>query len=499
MQSVQTLVISISISLCTTIGFSQQLTGFVKSKSSQESIPFASVQIGENYGVITNTEGLFQIQTEKFLPTDSLLFSSMGFESKKIALKDFQQNSTIYLADNINELAEVYLVNKNLTPDEILEKVTKKASENYSKPLAKYTIFARKSGKSSLKDFNFEINKATFLPKKTQEKFNKEIKQAFKNDKHKNIEHRSYSEDYFSIYKNNDSIKIDLIKLTALENPETSLDGEKIAGKIFKLIAKNLDSKNTFKVKSGIIPVDDSLKVGESFKIKEENEADTVKTAHWRESNLLGINHEKNILEAQKLDFLTNYPNYKFQLDEITGFNNEMVYILSFTPNKRKAKYTGKLYISADTFAVLKAEYQLAPGKRTNSFNMKFLLGVKIIQDKDAGTLVFRKNKNNSYDPVFFRREMHQYIYLNRSVSFKENTQDKKNRIKFKFDFKIETNNHLVSESLFVDNSQITEKQFDNFTEKTSTTVEEIRKYDASIWENYNIIAPDEAIKAFEY
>src|SRR5699024_1202227 len=88
--------------------FSQTLSGTLIDKKTDRPIPFADVQIGQNYGVVTNSEGNFRIKTTDFSAKDSLRFSSMGYREKTIALKDYEGNR-VYLVPQVQELGAVFL------------------------------------------------------------------------------------------------------------------------------------------------------------------------------------------------------------------------------------------------------------------------------------------------------------------------------------------------------------------------------------------------------
>lgn len=54
-------------------------------------------------------------------------------------------------------------------------------------------------------------------------------------------------------------------------------------------------------------------------------------------------------------------------------------------------------------------------------------------------------------------------------------------------------------ELLIVDSRTISEAEYTAAPKSKKATVEVIQKYDPALWENYNIIAPNEAIKGFEF
>ncbi|MDT0295548.1 carboxypeptidase-like regulatory domain-containing protein [Mesonia ostreae] len=484
--------------LCLT-GFSvsaQQLTGKLFSKETKESIPYAAVQIGENYGVITNNEGEFQINVDRFSANDSLYFSSMGFVEQKIALKDFQPKSSIYLKEDVSQLENVFLVNRNLSIEEIMTKVNENLDKNYTYSLKKFDIFSRKQSTTKVLDMEFEINKATFLDKSVRKDFNKSIDSLL--NVNKNSTNTSYSESYTQIFIGSslDSLKVDLQKVTQLKDETKAGDAEDFSSQVFEKIAKNLKSKNTFKVKSGLLPIDDSLEVGESFRVKENN--DSLLTKDVKSTHARSMKHSAN-LHPGKLDFVEDFEAYDFTQEKITGYQGEMVYVLNFIPRKGRAKYHGTLYISSETFAVIKAEYELEEGEKAAGMNLKFLLGIKYRRNKNTGIVIFKKNAQNTYDPIYLKSSTQDYVYLNRSFKFKENTDDRSNRIKFKFDLLVENESYTNQELLIVKTEPITAETFNSFKEKEGVLIDKIKKYNAYIWKDYNIISPEKDLQEFEY
>lgn len=164
-----------------------------------------------------------------------------------------------------------------------------------------------------------------------------------------------------------------------------------------------------------------------------------------------------------------------------------MVYVLAFKPDRRRAKYFGSLYISADTFAILKAEYHLTKGEKAQGMNLKFLFGIKYYQDKDTGLVIFKKNEENNYSPIYAKSNTHFYTYLNRNFKFKENTENRSKR------------NQSKARNFILKTIPISKEKFDAIQEKKGVPLEKIRKYDSSIWKDYNIISPGHTLEEFEY
>lgn len=74
-------------------------------------ISYATIQINTDFGIYSNDEGEFNIQTEQFKPTDSVTISYLGYKTLKFILKDFTSKDYI-LEEDINELSEITVSNK---------------------------------------------------------------------------------------------------------------------------------------------------------------------------------------------------------------------------------------------------------------------------------------------------------------------------------------------------------------------------------------------------
>jgi hypothetical protein len=96
--------------------FSQSyIEGYIIDKTTNESLPYATIKVisqNSNYFSITNEDGKFEIRSK--LPTDSLEVRFLGYETKKAPISFFTKNTKLYLAPNVNQLKEVFiLANKN--------------------------------------------------------------------------------------------------------------------------------------------------------------------------------------------------------------------------------------------------------------------------------------------------------------------------------------------------------------------------------------------------
>ncbi|HET8839707.1 MAG TPA: carboxypeptidase-like regulatory domain-containing protein [Flavobacteriaceae bacterium] len=486
--------------LCAPFLFAQTVSGTLIDKTSDEGIPFATVQLGENYGVITNEEGNFSINTENFTENDSLVFSSLGYKSQRIALKDFKTD-TLYLAKNVEELGQVLLLNKNLSAEEIMAKVNENLSKNYDNSLTKSTVFHRQKVGNKFYDMGFEIKKAEFIDKKVRKAFNHSVDSLLSGLKGETS--RSFFSDLSTVLVGpndsllKDSLKVRVVKATHLINEEKSLSTDKLQEKVMKTLLEKLKTSNTFKLKTSIITLEDSLDLSEIE--MDEDKVDSLKPAHIRNQMRWAL---KKTGDKESFDFISDYKDYDFTIEKVSMFNDEPIYVLSFVRAtglfSGNGRYAGTLYISADSFAILKMIYHFADGEHGTKVNLKFLLGVKFEEKENSGTLIFQKNANGKYSPKYIQTSQKGYGYFSRKFVLKENDK-RKDRMKMKFDFTIEMDFTENEEWVFLNTEPLTKNEFQNFKENDGVVEEKIEKYDPKIWEKYNVLAPTKAIREYTH
>lgn len=485
--------IAVCLLLISTVAFSQTISGTVLDQETQETIAFATIQIGDNYGVITNDEGVFNISTERFTPNDSLVFSYLGYNHKAIAIKDYK-GEKVYLNPNVDALDEVYVLDKNLNPIVIMERVNENIPQNYPAQTEKLTVFQRSKNNNKTQNSEISIKKASFINKPTIKNINAELKKL--SESSKNGSSNVYNDTYFEVYKNeNDSLKLDIKKSTKLINLERNTSSDNVPNKAFEIIGEKLKSSNTFKMRTGIIPMQDSVNLKKEFSKRAKNDTVNINSRNWQTSELLNtFNFGKNT----DLTFVTDYKKYDYTIDKVFTYNGELVYVLNFKPKRSSANYSGEIYISAENFAVLKTKYKYAPGKTGQKVNLKFLLGIKYEELEREAMAIFNKNKAGTYGLKYVKTNTKQYYYLDRSFTLIENTKDKSDRMKLKLELLIEGFSNNENELLVINNEPIPKDAFDQFKQQKNITIQTIEKYDPAIWSNYNIIAPNKAIKDFE-
>lgn len=451
-------------------------------------IPYATIQIGEKHGTISNQEGDFTISTKGFAENEIVKISYLGFETKEIPLNKFISKDYI-LKERFDVLSEVYLTNKKLNVEEILQKVKDSISSNYNLDF-KSQIFYRNTIVSTPKKMEFEILKASELSKSTIKTINSQFEdlQNFAVNKTSTY----YKDILLNYAKLNDSIKINVTKATKLINQAKDKSTDKLQTDFIKIITKQLDSSSTYKLKSGLFKIEDSIKVDNVFKTKE-----TPKTKEIA-SDLKVLLNKNAINENSYFSFLFNTSKNDYTLDGISYFNGNPVYKITFTPKRKSEKFEGVFYVNTKDFAVIKIDYNLAENRFGKRLNLKMLVGIKFIENKINGSVLFKKGDDNLYSPQFINIEKQQYAYLSRPLKFIKNVMSEDDeKTTFKFKFKVEATSSSKEELYFIENTTTNNTNFKEFLNEDEYQIESIEAYNPEIWKNYKIISPVESIKNY--
>jgi hypothetical protein len=203
------------ILLCLVVNCSiaQNLTALVVDKKSGDPIPYAAVKIDDFKGVITNDEGLFTVKMDdiKFIE-----ISCLGFKELTITVEEIRANNyKVELETNVNQLNEVIINNKLPSIDSIIVRIRKNFYSNHNLDLTSLDEFSRQTNYFDFEDFEFDVKKASSLPKKELAALKKNadsLNKAFMKSQSKNFE--DFSGTIYSLKQ--DSTKLLIDKLTKL-------------------------------------------------------------------------------------------------------------------------------------------------------------------------------------------------------------------------------------------------------------------------------------------
>ena len=469
----------------------QTVTGTITNENRQP-IPYASVLIGPTYGVVGNTDAVFVIQLPEKPESDMVFISSLGYENLEIPLPEFK-NGNYMLKEQTTVLDEVFITNVKLTPTEILTKVIESAPKNYSTQSSRQTFFLRSSNVNKMADSEIELVRSSLVNKSTLKQVNKEIEDIMKTLKGKASE--DFSEYYGYLWQHETDTKLNVEKAIELKNKERDISSDQVSKKLVDVFKKHLEHDASYKLKSGLFTLDDSLTINKPQ--KEEKKGG--ETASLR-STVSSLTRSLNRFYTQKdLDFLTEFKRYEYTLEGYSTFNDETIYIINFEPKKNAAKYYGKIYVNAMDFAVVKLDYNMVAGKKAESINLKLILGVKVLEDQIKVSATYTKNEAGQYAVNFVKKEKHNYIYAHRSLKLTKNKASKEEEKKMlKVDAMVEIDTYATNELFIIDKELMDSSKFQAVKEDERYDITYLSKYNPDVWKDYNVLAPVEAIKNYK-
>lgn len=470
--------------------FSQNMTAKLIDKKSRNPIQFATIKTGEYSGVISNEEGYFTITIEESLK--NITVSCLGYQTKVLSIQDIKSlNFTIELEEAINELNEVFISNRKPNADSIITKVKLKITDNYDLKLNKFNIFHRTTDYIDFKNLDFEIEKASHFKKKNLESANNNLEALSKKIRESDMKHfTDFKGELYSL--NKDSSKLVVNKATKLMDFKNDFSVDEIQEKAQKIMLTYLDTTKTYKLKTGLFKIEDSLSLkDEDLKDNNENEFKLRYLNKSTRSLLKRAQFYKNSF----LNTLLRSDLYAYTFEDIIYNNQDLNYIIRFYPKKGKAKYTGKIFVSDDNYAITKVDYTYYKNRHGEKLNLKLVLGIKYIENISEGTILFEKQSDSKYHPKYIKRISGSYFYVNRDLKFIENS---KARNKIGFSFKIEGNNSNKEELLFTANSKLALSDFVAIKQDKVAPFIILSKFEKTIWENEETLEPLQEMKAFK-
>ena len=469
----------------------QNIKGLVIDKDTKLAVPYAAVQINNYSGTITNDEGYFSIDISDYAP-EVLIVSSMGYEQLSLPVSKLTDElNTIPLTPAVIVLNEVLLENQMPTAEAIIRKVNNALPINYDGALKRYQMFYRETAYMEFENLDLTIHKATGVAKKQVNLASEELDSLTNSIiTSKIIEFKDYSGDI--LLKNKDSAKIAIQKATKLVDSNKDFSIDKIQERAQNIILQYLDTTLTYKLKTGLFKIEDSLSLDQDESEKErtnEFSMDNIKTG------VIGSLKRGQFYEEAFLSKILDPNLYRYSFVDASFLDGSYIYVVSFRPRKAKSKFSGNLYISANDYAILKADYAYSKGKEGTKVNLKLLLGIKYIEHINTGTIIFRQNTKGSYYPYYIKKESGNYIYLKRPLKFIENSSEK---YKVSFDFLLEGGSREKQELLILNTNILATKEYDAYTAAEEVPFTLLEKFEPTVWQNNQIIEPLEEMKNFK-
>ncbi len=485
--------------------FSQEsINAKILDSTSQKPIPFATISINDNSGVISNTNGEFLLYlNKKTSKKDSLIIRCLGYETKRFLTKTFR-DSIVLLSPKSIELDEVLVSNKNYSTEEIIQKAQENLAHNYDYNFIKSKLFYRAS------HFTNILKKEITIKKTTIPEFNQGFVDSLLNAMP--ISADNYTETLADMHGKagiKDSLKLNVIKASNLYDKSQEITFEGYEEKFNSIIKKHVKRDSYFKIKSGIFgtkqEIDSSFYDSEKPKVdetdafieeqkKKEQERKNNFTKYTKYS-ISSLQRNSFTFEDSDLNFLEKPNRYEFKLEDYSFLNDAFVYIISFKP-KRSEDYKGTFYINTDDFAIIRVDYENVKALK----NFK-LLGLSYNAYLKRGTLIYEKNESDKYALKYAEEETGNKFGIKRPLKIIEknkHTKGKRKQNELSSDIHFILSNREKKELVVFKNTPIAETDFTAFEEKPKVKPIYLPKYDPEFWKGYNVIEPNQAIKDFK-
>ncbi len=471
----------------------QTISAKVVDKKTNQPIPYATIQLGPDQGIVTNEEGSFSFTINKIkTETDSIHISSMGYEKVGVALTSIT-DSIIYVEPKAIALQSVFISNKNLTIDAIIDNIDDNLEKNYRENITKRKLFFRETNTSFIKKIDIDFKKSTI------EDVDKKLVDSISGVIPKNSVF--YAEALADFYGNSKSQKLHVIKGARLYDKNNGGSMESIFKKMEKIFRDNVKPDSYIKIRSGLfsqkVQVDSILTANEDAAdivngIDDQKENFFFRT---RKMNLTNLFDEIFFESGSKLNVIQKSGRYNFERVDYTILDDIGVYVIEFTP-KRRGDFKGTLYVNTQDFAIIRIDYQNV--KRLRSFN---LLGVSFEENGYSGTTIFSKGSDGKYGVKFIEKVTENKFGVDRPLSIIEKNKYVKGRRKQN---QLSLNLDVISyaknkyEVIVFETKNITDTEYANSKENKNVKSTYLSSYNPDFWKGYNIIEPNTAIKQFK-
>jgi hypothetical protein len=301
--------------------------------------------------------------------------------------------------------------------------------------------------------------------------------------------------DLYFTKNQDDSIKLKIDPIRTVSLKEKDIAELKQFETVFENIFANTEEKEYWKIKSGIF--------GQKLDKVDSNPEPEKDTLIENKRNLFYFDREiesqlnySSLNNKDHWEFLHNTGRYIYTLAGGTSVNGEDVYIIDFTP-QANGLYVGRMYISTNTFALIRADYEYAPGKIGHDIH---LLGIGYTETQFSGSIYFEK-KDNNYMLKYFSKRAGAKVSINRDLALLEKRKralfDKKvNEFKMGIDISVESEESI--EYLVLDDREISDKQFKDFKQQENMEVIYVDQFDDKLWSGFSIIEPTKQMKEYK-
>lgn len=467
------------------------IRGTIIDKNTNEVLPYANIVILHKYkGTVSNEGGGFSFDLSPFSPEDTLSFQYIGYKSQKILVNQVTPEMTIYLKEDMINLSEAFVYGNPPNPKDIIKKVVENRAQNYKYVTSNNQVFIRSRDITDIENLSTNIKKLSI------DQLDEDLIQNTVKKVPRHI--TSYTDFLGNLYffeGKSDSLKLAPERTVSLK--EIKLDEFEQIGKIFENLFKETGEEEYWKVKSGIfsqkLDIEEDLKNDTVVNTRIEDDSSSTRSMR---SNIKYRLEYSSIEDSDEWEFLYSTGKYKYTLAGGTRVNGEDVFIIDFTP-KSGGEYIGRVYVSTETYALIRADYEYAEGKTGRDIH---LLGVGYTEDYFKASIYFEKI-GDSYQLKYFSKKKGNHYSINRSIQLIKKRKrwlvnKTLNEIKVKLKMAVKAEESV--EILFINHNPISKEQFAQFKQPKRMKTQYIDHFSDDLWKGYSIIEPTKQMREYK-
>lgn len=471
------------------------VTGIVYDSETKEPLPFTNIAVmGQYKGTVSNIEGYFVMDITGLHPTDTILFSYVGYETNRIKVEELNRTSKIYLHPIKINLKEVHVSSRSLSVKEIIALVVENYPKNHPNSSVKQNLFFHTYERVPFPKDQIEMKKSDFVGL-DQATF-KELMQLIPDEF---IEYQDAIVDLYSHEGDNRIIPIEGISLEEGSQKDITRELENVLKTFFKDVKETSeDSTVYYKVRSGIFAdkLDDDDLGDPTLSEQEDDTLNHTIGSNQVKNDILDLYREYASLDSKNWEFLNKTGKYKYTKNRITLLNDELVYEILFSPRAR-GLFEGTMYISTATYAILQLDFTFREGKQSEKIQ---ILGIGHAIDLKMGRVIYERG-NTGYYPKYIYAHVNEWATIERSFSVKKKQKrflKDKELNEMKFETQMLFDIYSYWELLVLDRDDIDAQQFKKVEQPKNMKFRKEYAYSPEMWKNRTVLAPNEELQKFK-
>jgi hypothetical protein len=468
----------------------REISGRVVDRKTGMALPYTNIYIlWTGKGSISNENGYFSIDVTGLDDSDTVRFQYIGYKTLEINIGQLMDSATVFLEEEIYDLAETLIFGEAPDPKTIVKRVVQNKELNYKRLTSVRQAFIRNRDITDIDKFEIDYKKST-IPGLTIDTIEALIGKIPRHT----TSFTDFLGDIYCTAIPDDSLKLKVDPVRSIALKEKEIDDSDQYEALFNTIFTDTVEQEYWKIKSGIF----GEKI-EDIDGDNENGADSAGKDN-KEVYYLGRRINNQLLysyleDEDRWEFLYKTGRYDYILAGGTSFNGEDVYIIDFTP-AGSGHFTGRLYISVATYALIRADYEYAPGKTGRDIH---LFGIGYTEDYYSGSICFEKH-DSCYTLKYFSNKARIRATVERQLEISKKRRRAlfpKELMEFDATLDIALRTENSTEFYILDEKAIDKSEYDNFRQKDHLETIFVDQFDDSLWDGYSIIEPTRQMREY--